>query len=84
MRARLQADSFIPAPEMPSVATSDPLMMFEVPYPESLSRWKVLVKWILVIPHLVVFGLLAPVFFAVVVVAWSDRACSGPWCHRLC
>ena len=83
MSAKVQAISFIPATEMPSVATSDPLMMFEVPYPDALSRWKVLVKWILVIPHLVVFGLLAPVFFAVVVVAWFSILITGKFPRQL-
>ena len=28
--------------------------MFEVQYPESLSRWKIFFKWLLAIPHLIV------------------------------
>ncbi len=55
---------------MPVTAASDPLMSFEIDYPESLSRWKIFVKWIAVLPHLAVFGLLAPVFIAVVLIGW--------------
>ena len=70
MSADSRPGQFVAAAEQPATSLNDPLMTFEIPYPESLSRWKVLVKWILVLPHLTVFALLAPVFFAVVAVAW--------------
>lgn len=39
-----------PAPEYP--------VRFDVEYPERLSRWKIFVKWLLAIPHLIIVYLL--------------------------
>jgi hypothetical protein len=41
---------------------SSPLLTFSVEYPEQLSRWMVLVKFILLIPHYVVLSILGWVF----------------------
>jgi len=68
---------FVLAANQPATLARDPLMSFDIPYPESLSRWKVLVKWILVLPHLLVFALLAPVFFCVVIIAWFSILITG-------
>lgn len=43
---------------------------FDVDYPERLSRWLVLVKWLLVIPNVVVFYLFLLVAAVLYVVAW--------------
>jgi len=43
---------------------------FEVDYPERLSRWKIFVKWLLVIPNLVVFMFLVIVYCIVFIIAW--------------
>jgi hypothetical protein len=43
---------------------------FEVEYPERLSRWKIFVKWLLIIPNQIVLGLLAFVGFFVTFLAW--------------
>ncbi|MBX3072196.1 MAG: DUF4389 domain-containing protein [Thermomicrobiales bacterium] len=71
------SQTFVRAADQPAVPESDPEMLFDIPYPASLSRWKVLVKWLLVTPHLVLFGLLAPVFLAVVVLAWFSILLTG-------
>jgi hypothetical protein len=44
----------------PPVATAaaDYSARFDVEYPESLSRWKIFVKWILAIPHFIIVYLL--------------------------
>ncbi len=68
---------FVRAADQPVVPGSQPIMTFDILYPKSLSRWKVLVKWILVVPHLLVFALLAPVFFAVVIIAWFSILVTG-------
>ena len=60
---------FQPAGAMRDYPGDDPLMSFEIAYPESLSRWMLFVKWLLVIPHLVVFLLLGVAFFVAVGIA---------------
>lgn len=42
----------------PPVAAPDYPVRFDVEYPERLSRWKVLVKWLLAIPHFIIIYLL--------------------------
>jgi hypothetical protein len=68
---------FRPVGMMPRYQGSDPRMSFRIFYPESLSRWKLLVKWLLVIPHLLVFGLLGLAFVVVVVIAWFAILITG-------
>ena len=43
---------------------------FEVDYPEQLSRWLVFLKWLLVIPNLIVLFLLFIVAYVVEAIAW--------------
>jgi uncharacterized membrane protein HdeD (DUF308 family) len=45
----------------PPVAPSDYPVRFDVEYPERLSRWKIFVKWLLAIPHLIIVYLLLTV-----------------------
>jgi hypothetical protein len=49
---------------------SDPLLTFEVDYPEHLSRWLIFVKWILAIPHFIVLSLFSMVVSVIVWIAW--------------
>ena len=43
---------------------------YDVDYPEGLSRWMILIKWLLVLPHAIVLGVLSIAVFVVMVVAW--------------
>src|SRR5688572_2801148 len=43
---------------------------FQMAYPERLSRGLIFVKWLLVIPHLIVLSILGIAYLAVWVVAW--------------
>jgi len=42
----------------------------EVDYPERLSRWLIFVKWLLVIPNLIVLMFLGIVYYIVLIIAW--------------
>ena len=50
-------------------STSYPLT-FEVRYPEELSRWLIFVKWLLVIPHLIVLYGLGVAANLITLIAW--------------
>ena len=56
----------------PPIATAAPdyPARFDVEYPERLSRWKIFVKWLLVLPHLIVLVFLAIAANVVVIIAW--------------
>jgi hypothetical protein len=54
---------------MTATAASYPLR-YDVEYPERLSRWKIFVKWLLVIPNAIVLYVLALVAYLLTVVAW--------------
>jgi len=43
---------------------------FEMDYPESLSRWLIFVKWLLVIPNLIILYLLLIIAYVVEVISW--------------
>ncbi len=43
---------------------------YEVDYPLELSRWMILVKWLLVVPHAIVLGVLSIALVVVLVIAW--------------
>ena len=42
----------------------------DVPYPESLSRWLIFVKWLLAIPHLIIVYFLILALLLVTFIAW--------------
>ena len=43
---------------------------YEVAYPEELSRWLIFVKWLLVIPHIIVLSFLFVGMFLALIAAW--------------
>jgi hypothetical protein len=53
-----------------STAESTYPLVFDVEYPERLSRWLIFVKWLLAIPHLIILYALMAVAGIVTFVAW--------------
>ncbi len=54
---------------MSTAETTYPLA-FDVEYPERLSRWLIFVKWLLVIPHLIILYALMAVAEIMTFIAW--------------
>ncbi len=69
----LQRDEYPPFGDTPY-----PVQM-HLTYPETLSRWKVLVKWLLIIPHLIVWSLVAFAAFIALVIAWFAILITGSY-----
>jgi hypothetical protein len=65
-----------PAPVVP--AADYPARM-DVEYPEHLSRWKIFVKWLLAIPHLIILSLLQFVLGVMVIIAFFSILFTRRW-----
>lgn len=52
---------------------------FDVEYPERLSRWKIFVKWLLAIPHLIIIYLLGIVLNVMVLIAFFAILFTKKW-----
>jgi len=53
-----------------STAESTYPLVFDVEYPEKLSRWLIFVKWLLAVPHWIILYALMAVAEVITVVAW--------------
>lgn len=53
-----------------SYAGSDPLLQFDVEFPDRLSRWKIFVKWLFAIPHFIVLSVFGTLVSFIVWIAW--------------
>jgi hypothetical protein len=49
----------------------------EVDYPERLSRWMIFVKWLFVIPSMIVLMLLGIVYYVTLIIAWFTILLTG-------
>ena len=58
---------------------SQPLLQYDVEYPEHLSRLLIFVKWLLVIPHLIVLALLGIGLIVTTVIAWFAILITGKY-----
>ena len=56
---------------------------YEVDYPGELSRWLIFVKWLLIIPHIIVVALLGIVVLVVGFVAWFAILFTGKFPRSL-
>ena len=66
-------------PPAASVVASDYPVRFDVEYPERLSRWKIFVKWIFAIPHLIIVYLLQIVNSVMVFIAFFAILFTKKW-----
>lgn len=57
--------------------SSQPLLHYDVEYPERLSRLLIFVKWLLAIPHLIVLWILGIAFSVVTLIAWFAILLTG-------
>ncbi len=63
----------------PIVTAAGYPVRFEVEYPESLSRWKIFVKWLLAIPHFIIVYLLQIVGGVMVLIAFFAILFTKKW-----
>jgi hypothetical protein len=60
-------------------AGADYPIRFDVEYPERLSRWKIFVKWLLAIPHLIIIYLLSIVLNVMIFIAFFAILFTKRW-----
>jgi uncharacterized membrane protein HdeD (DUF308 family) len=68
-----------PPPPPAAPATADYPIRFDVEYPDRLSRWKIFVKWLLAIPHLIILYLLQFVISVLVLIAFFAILFTKKW-----
>jgi len=66
-----------------SLDTGEYAVTYEVDYPAELSRWLIFVKWLLIIPHVIVVALLGIVALVVAFVAWFAILFTGRYPRSL-
>ena len=66
-------------PPPTATAGSDYPVIFDVEYPERLSRWKIFVKWLLAIPHFIIVSLLQAVNSVLVLIAFFAILFTKKW-----
>jgi hypothetical protein len=67
----------VPAP--PAPAAPDYPVRFDIEYPELLSRWKIFVKWLFAIPHLIILSLLGIVLSVMTFIAFFAILFTKRW-----
>ena len=68
-----------PAPPPPAPGTPDYPVTFDVEYPEHLSHWKVLVKWLFAIPQFIIVYLLQAVNSVIIFIAFFAVLFTKKW-----
>ncbi len=58
---------------------SQPVLQYDVAYPEHLSRWMIFLKWLFIIPNLIVVALLGIVAEVVSIIAWFAILITGKY-----
>lgn len=67
-----------PAPAAPAPASGYPVWL-DVEYPERLSRWKIFLKWLMAIPHIIIVYLLSIVAEVLVLIAFFSILFTKKW-----
>jgi|SRR5579884_2876401 len=75
--ARVNAYYWLLRDEYPPFGDSPYPVEFALAYPERLSRWKIFVKWILLIPHFIALTVVLTVMYLVSVIAWFAILITG-------
>jgi hypothetical protein len=68
--ARVMAYLYLQRDEYPPFGDEDYPVLYHLDYPERLSRWKIFVKWLLVIPHIIVLYILFLAAGVSLFIAW--------------
>jgi hypothetical protein len=68
--ARITAYTYLQRDEYPPFGDGDYPVLFQLNYPERMSRWKIFVKWLLIIPHFVVLYFIGIAVSIVLLIAW--------------
>jgi hypothetical protein len=63
--------------------TIQPTLQYTVPYPERLSRLLIFVKWLLIIPHLLVLYVLGIAMAVIWLIAWFAILITGQYPRSL-
>ena len=67
------------ATPVPAAAPPEYPAIFDIEYPERLSRWKIFVKWLLAIPHFIIVSLLLAVNSVLILVAFFAILFTKKW-----
>jgi hypothetical protein len=77
--ARVHAYTGLMRDEYPPFGDEAYPIRFAAIYPEQLSRWKIFVKWLLIIPHLIIVYLLNILWSIVTFIAWFAILFTGTY-----
>lgn len=80
-QARVYAYLYLQRDEYPPFGDADYPVLFQMDYPERLSRWKIFVKWLLILPHIVVLYVLILAWLVVCyrLVRYPVHRTISPW-----
>lgn len=77
--ARVSAYLLLQRDEYPPFGDSDYPLLFQMDYPERLSRGLIFIKWLLVIPHLIILYILNIIAEIVVFISWFAILITGKY-----
>jgi hypothetical protein len=75
--ARVQAYTYLQRDEYPPFGDADYPVLFQMEYPARLSRGLIFIKWLLIIPHVIVLYILQLISRFVLFIAWFAILVTG-------